>query len=631
MLDPIRQNARSWGVKIVFGIIIIVFVFWGVGSFRNQNGSVVGYVNDTPVNVTEYRQALERATEQLRSRFPDLDAEMLKQLGLRRQVFSQIVDAELVRQKAKDTGMVVSDEEVREIIKSTPAFQSDRGGFDYELYRRLLRANGLTEVSYEAGMRTELLLDKMRQVATLPAKASEQEARDHFAFARDTAVVRYALFPLEDFTAQASPSEEEIAGYYEQNKARFTLPAQARISYLLFSAEQMARPEQVPAEEVRQYYEAHADKFQRQEEVRASHILVKVAKDAPQEEVDTAKAKIEDIRKKITGSLSFADAAKKFSEGPSGPAGGDLGWFGRGRMVPTFEQAAFALKPGQVSAPVRTEFGWHIIKLEERREPGQIPLAEVESDIRAELARDTAASLVGDALDEATELAAAGQSLAEIAKSLHMVPRDSGMFSESAGPAGIGLNDEAKRVIFSLADGELTDTPVSSGNGYILAEKAGSKPESVKPLDEVRVQIETLLKRDKALELSKAKAQALAKQLADPAAREQAAASLPELKTSEPFDRKGTVPVLGANQDLAKDAFVAKSGEWLPGAYSSPKGWYVAKLDALIPAPESEWQSQKDMWVAALTQSREQELYQAFIESLRSEAKIEIVNPQYLE
>ncbi|MFO7596951.1 MAG: SurA N-terminal domain-containing protein, partial [Desulfocurvibacter africanus] len=204
MLDPIRQNARSWGVKIVFGIIIIVFVFWGVGSFRNQNGTVVGYVNDTPVNVTEYRQALERATEQLRSRFPDLDAEMLKQLGLRRQVFSQIVDSELVRQKAKDTGMVVSDEEVREIIKSTPAFQGDRGGFDYELYRRLLRANGLTEAGYEAGMRTELLLDKMRQVATLPAKASEQEARDHFAFARDTAVVRYAIFPLEDFTAQAS-------------------------------------------------------------------------------------------------------------------------------------------------------------------------------------------------------------------------------------------------------------------------------------------------------------------------------------------------------------------------------------------------------------------------------------------
>ncbi|MFO7596371.1 MAG: peptidyl-prolyl cis-trans isomerase, partial [Desulfocurvibacter africanus] len=464
-----------------------------------------------------------------------------------------------------------------------------------------------------------------------PAKASEQEARDHFAFARDTAVVRYAIFPLEDFTAQASPSEEEIAGYYEQNKARFTLPAQARISYLLFSPEQMARPEQVPAEEVRQYYEAHADKYQRQEEVRASHILVKVANDAPQEEVDTAKAKIEDIRKKVTGGLSFADAAKKYSEGPSGPTGGDLGWFGRGRMVPTFEQAAFALKPGQVSTPVRTEFGWHIIKLEERREPGQIPLTEVESDIRAELARDTAASLVGDALDEATELAAAGQSLSEIAKSLHMAPRDSGMFSESAGPAGIGLNDEAKRVIFSLADGELTDTPVSSGNGYILAEKSGSKPESVKPLDEVRVQIETLLKRDKALELSKAKAQALAKQLADPASREQAAASLPGLKTSEPFDRKGTLPDLGANQDLAKDAFAAKSGEWLPGAYSSPKGWYVAKLDKLIPAPESEWQSQKDMWVAALTQSREQELYQAFIESLRSEAKIEIVNPQYLE
>ena len=347
--------------------------------------------------------------------------------------------------------------------------------------------------------------------------------------------------------------------------------------------------------------------------------------------MDTAKAKIDDIRKKITGGLSFADVAKKFSEGPSNSSGGDLGWFGRGRMVPAFEEAVFALKPGEVSAPVRTEFGWHIIKLEERREPGRIPLAEVESDIRGELARDKAASLVGDALDEATDLAVSGASLAKIAKNLHMTPRDSGMFSESAGPAGIGLNDEAKRVIFSLADGELTETPVSSGNGYILAEKTGSKPEFVKPLEEVRVQIETLLKRDKALELSKAKAQALAKQLADPSERAQAAASLPQLKTSEPFDRKGTVAGLGASQDLAKDAFAAKAGEWLPGAYSSPAGWYVARLDKLVPAPESEWQSQKDMWIAALTQSREQELYQAFIESLRSEAKIELVNPQYLE
>lgn len=631
MLDPIRRNARSWGVKLVFGVIIIVFVFWGVGSFRGGNASVVGYVNDTPITVTEYRQALERATEMLRRQAPDMDADMLRQLGLRRQVFQQLVDAELLRQKASEIGMAVTDEEVREFIKTTPVFQADGGGFDYELYRRILRGSGLTEAGYEVGVRTELLLDKMRDMATLPAEVSEKEARDYFSHTRDTAVIEYGLFPVEAYTEQVEPTQEEIAGYYEQNEARFTEPAKARISYLLFSAEQMAKPEQVTAEEVERYYEANASRFERQEEVRASHILVKLDRQASAEEAETAKAKIEDIRGKIADGMDFDEAARKFSEGPSGPKGGDLGWFGRGRMVPDFEEAAFALEPGTVSEPVRTDFGWHLIKLEERRAPGPIPLAEVETDIRDQLARDKAASVVGDALDEATEMAASGMSLAEIAKSLNMRPRDSGLFTQAAGPAGISLDDEARDVIFSLPEGELTDTPVSSGDGYILAEKTGGEPERIKPLDEVKPEIMAQLKREKARELSKEKAQALASQLSDPAKRERAAADVKNLAKSEPFDRQGQVPGLGASQKLAEDAFAAKPGEWLPGAYSSPKGWYVAKLDRITPAPESEWQAQKDMWIAALTQSREQELYQAFVASLRDNAEIEIANPQLLE
>ncbi len=631
MLDPIRRNARSWGIKLVFGIIIIVFVFWGVGSFRSQSGAVVGYVNGTAVTLAEYRQALERATEMLRRQAPDMTPEMLQQLGLRRQVFQQLVDAELMRQKARELGMAVPDEEVRAYIKSTPVFQADNGGFDYELYRRILRGSGLTEARYEAGVRTELMLDKMRRMATLPATITEQEAHDHFALARETAQVQYALFPVDGFLGQIQPTQEEIAGYYEQNKARFAVPARARIAYLLFSPEQMARPDQVSAEEVRQHYEANAAKYQRQEEVRARHILVKVGENAPKEEADAAKAKIEDIRKRIAGGLDFAEAARKFSDGPSAPKGGDLGWFSRGRMVPAFEEAAFALKPGQVGAPVRTEFGWHIVKVDERRAAGQIPLAEVETDIRTELARDKAASVVGDALDEATELAASGVSLAEIAKSLHMQPRDSGMFTQASGPAGISLDDEAKEVIFSLADGELTDAPLSSGNGYVLAEKTSGEPERTKTLEEVRGQIETLLKRDKALELSKARALAVAQELANPAARDKAVASLPRIETSEPFDRQGLIQGLGPSQELARNAFAAKPGEWLPGAYSSPQGWYVAKLDKLNPAPESEWRNQKDMWMAALSQTREQELYQAFISGLRDKAKIEIANPQMLE
>jgi len=630
MLDIIRQSARGWGIKLLFGIIIIVFVFWGVGSFRNERGAVVGYVNGTAVTATEYREALQRTTEQMRRQFPDMSSEMLGQLGLRRQVFSQLVDAELLRQKALDTGMAVTDDEVREFIKTTPVFQ-DQGGFDYELYRRILRGNGLTEARYEASVRTELLLDKMRRVATLPAKVGEQEARDHFAFARDSATIEYTLFPLEKYTASVDPSQEEVAAYYDQNKARFTVPAKARISYLLFSPEQMARPEEVSDEEIEQYYQANSSRYQREEQVLASHILIGQEPRASKEEADAAKAKIEDIRRQIAGGLNFAEAARKFSECPSGPKGGDLGWFGRGRMVPAFEQAVFELKPGEISKPVRTEFGWHLIELREHRQAGLTPLAQVEDDIRAAIARDRAANVVGDALDEATELAFSGVDLAEIAKSLKMTPRDSGYFTAAQGPAGISLSDEARQIVFSLPQGELTDTPIPSGGSYILAEKAGSQPEQVRPLDEVRVQIETLLKRDKALELSKDKAQAAAKELADPAKREQALARLGKPQVSEPFDRQGNVPGLGSSQELAKDAFTAEPGEWLPHAYQSPHGWYVAKLRKITPAPESEWQGQKDMWIAALTQAREQELFQAFMDSLRAQAKIELVNPQFLE
>lgn len=639
MLDAIRQHAQSWGIKIAFSLIILVFVFWGVGNFKGGRAGVLAVIDDHPLQINDFLRAYEREVDDVRRRNPDIRAEDLRQLGFKRQVFERLVSTELLTAEAKRLGVTVTPQEMQQEIARMPAFRNEAGKFDPATYERTLRAAGTSPRDFEAGFERDLALSKVRALVTAAASVSEAEARSVWEFSRERMVASYALFERGPREAAIQPTTEELAQAFEKHKASFTELASMTMEFALITPEALAPAMQVTDEEVASEYLANKATFKREERVKARQILLKVAKDAPEAEARKAKDKLLGLKTRAQKGEKFEDLAKQFSESPEKDQGGDLGWFGREVMVKEFEDAAFAQPLSQIGEPVRTEFGWHLIKVEAREAAGQRTLDEVKGEIRQALAEDKAAAKLATVADQAMELVAADSDL----NKLKTVPLLAGLtikksapFSKPVGPAEMQLDPKQVETLFALKKNEATISPLTVDEGYLFARKIDETPERVPPLDEIKDRVAALVKVEKATAAAKAEAEAMLAAIAaakTPAEKDAAAAKLAGagLKQTEPFGRQGAVPGLGQNPELIADAFAAPAGEWLAKAYPVPSGFAVVKTGARTPPPAENWAKEKAAFSHGLEQARKEELFQAFLQGLRKKAKIELVEPRALE
>lgn len=627
MLDAIRRNAQSWGVKVIFGIIILVFVFWGVGSFRSDRGNVLAEVNGTPLLLEEFQKIYRQTLDSLRQENPNMNIEDLERMNLRGQIFAQMVGMRLMEQEAERLHIQISREELRRQITQLEAFQDQDRRFDPEQYRAVLRAYNLTPPQFEADFRKDLVANKIQEMVALPAYVPESEVRDYFRYAREQVAVEYLAFPWNQELEQFDISDDAIEAHYQANLDTFKVPERIQVRYLNISPANLARPEEVTQEEILAYYEANSQEYQKPEQVNASHILVKVAPDASQAADEAAKEQLVALLLRLHKGESFADLAREYSEDVSAAQGGDLGWFGRGEMVPEFEDTAFALQPGKTSEPVRTVFGWHLIRVDDRREDGTIPLEEVAASIRGRLAEEYALEALPEALDMALEQVIMDSSLEAIAQDLQLDVRQSEFFSMGQPPAGLDLAPEAIAQLFALGDGEITSMPILLPDGYLLAQKTAFEPETIRPLEDVRERILTRLRLDTAMEAARQKAEKTLGLIAE----EDPHAFVPEaLRTSAPFGRQGFIPGLGFNPELTAAAFNAAPGEWFPATYQLQDSFAVARLKERIPPSEEQWLEEREAWHASLLQARQRELLQAFMESLQAKAEIKVLRQDIL-
>jgi len=376
MLDMIRRNAQSWGVKVIFGIIIIVFVFWGVGSFRTERGNVLAEINGSPLLLEDFQRTYRQTLDTIRRENPGISVEDLERMNLRGQIFGQMVGMRLLLQEAARLNVTVSAQELRQTITQLQVFQGQDQRFDPDLYRALLLSHNLTPLQFETDFRNDLIMEKIQEFIILPAYVSEAEVRDYFRYAREQVAVEYLAFPwnheLKQFAAEAiedadAEAAAAIEAYYQANLDSFKTAARIRIKYLNLSPAALARPEDVSQEEIAAYYAANAQAYFKPEQIKAGHILIKVAPEASPEaseaEDKAAREKLLALLGRLHKGESFTDLAREYSEDVSAAQGGDLGWFSRGEMVPEFEDAAYALqreKPAIPCAPfsVGTSFEW---------------------------------------------------------------------------------------------------------------------------------------------------------------------------------------------------------------------------------------------------------------------------------
>ncbi len=627
MLESIRNNAQSWGVKLLFAIIVLVFVFWGVGSFRDSGRRVVAKVDGQEIGMQEFVQKYQQQVEALRRQQGEISSEQLKDMDLKRQVLEEMINQRLIQAKAEELGLVVGSGQVRSRIRGMRVFQGDNATFDPTRYQGVLRMNNLSPAQFEADIRMDLVNSALKEVVTAPVRVETSEARALFEYVQARATLEYVEFQVQDFVQQVEVDEEDIQAYYQEHKQQYKVPAKMSMQAIRINPETLADNQDVSAEEVQTYYQEHEQEFTRPEQVKARHILIQVEEGASDEEVEKAEQEIQKAAKRLDEGADFAQLAKEMSEAPSADQGGDLGWFGRDSMVQAFTEAAFALEPGEISDPVRTKFGFHLVQVSDRREAGVQPLQKVEDEIRTRLARDKAMQNLEDRLDEVLQIVLTEGDIQQAAEAVNLEVEEIGPFGRDDLPDRLALKENQVDKLMQMQPGEITDTPFIVDDGYVIAKKTEHEEASIPSLDQVRDQVRAAVEKEKAGELAQKEAQEALKELRNKASAEDLGL---KVNSSQPFTRQGGIPELGDNQELVQDAFAVSEGQWLDKPYDLGGEVIIAKVMEIAPPDNTAWEEQKEYMVDNLRRLQEQMLFDSYVQGLREAADISIQSPEIL-
>ncbi|MBF0481472.1 MAG: SurA N-terminal domain-containing protein [Desulfovibrionaceae bacterium] len=633
MLDTMRKHARSWGVKAVFAVIIIVFVFYfGFGSFKPDKGNLVATVDGRAVTGSELSKNIDEQYRLIRQNNPGLTMDELKKNGFFWDVFNTMARNILIEKDAQRLGVSVSAEELRYEIAQIPTFQNEAKQFDKTRYEQILETNRIKVADFENDYRDTLLMQKIDQYMGLPAFISESEAKGIYLFSREQLQLDYILFAAQDFKDGVNPAPEQIQTYYDANKQQFQEPAQDKIEYLEINPHTLANTAAVSDAEIKAYYDTNIARFSHDEMIKARHMLIGLPEDAPEADVKAAQGKLKELAAKIRKGEDFDAVLAAAQKNGVSIMGGDLGWFGKGSMVKEFEDAAFALKKGALSEPVKTAFGLHLIKVDDRKEAGVTSLEEAKQDIRSQLAEEKAADeLMNKTLDKVMDLVLGGMDLAKAAAEAGLKTEQTGYFSKDNPPADLRLPPESLGQLFSMAPGSVTDAPLTTEDGYVLAKIVDVKPAFIPELAVVKEKIAAILIDQEAARRAEEKAGEVQKKMTDPAALQSVLAEYKDkIRLSKPFMRQGFIPELGMAPNLSEAAFAAAGQDWFPAVYKVASGTVLAKVDKRIPASDADFDKEKARLMDGLAGSKKREIIGGYIMNLMTTAKIDVVNPQLL-
>jgi len=624
MLRLMRKQAGSWVIKILLGAIVIVFIFWGVGSFRSQRGARVALVNGDQITLDEYREAYNNLIEQLRRRFGNnLDEDMLKQLQVKRQALNQLIDNKLLVQESKRLKFRVSEKELADAILNITAFQR-AGIFDSRLYRDVLDRLKMTPESFEEAQKNAMLIDKLRTLITSSAKISDQEALEWFNWVNASVNIDYVFFSPNNYK-DIHPSDEEIKTFFENHKETYKTDATVKVRYLNFNPDAFRSKVELSDEEVREYYDENLEAFKIPKTVEARHILLKVNRDADPETVKKTKDRALHILKLAKEGKDFAELAKQYSEGPTRDKGGYLGKFKKEAMVKPFADVAFSLKAGEISEPVRTQFGWHLIKVEKVNEASVTSFDDAKKDIQKKLTDDMAKSLAYDEAEAVSDDALDGEDLINAAKKQNMKIITTDFFSNKGPIKGINNPLEFASVAFNLSDKEISNVQEFE-NGYYILQLVDKIQPKIPEFDKVKEKVKLDLIKEKQDEKAKADSETFLAALKSGKTMHTESKKFDLTpKTTGFFKRNGSIPEIGFERDIAEVAFQLTDKKQFPeNVIKGSKGYYVIQFkDRKISDPENFSKEKEDIMNRLLAQKKSS-IFDALLAQIKSRSEITI-------
>jgi peptidyl-prolyl cis-trans isomerase D len=510
MLQTIRDKITGWVAGIFLGAIAIVFVFWGI-DFGAGGATYAAKVDGESIPIETVQRAWQQQQSRLQQMLRDELPEELKK-SQQAALLDQFVQRSLLTQRAAEFGYGVTDEALAKRVMEVPQFQVD-GKFSKDRYNALLRTSGLTEAQFEADLETELLVDQLQNGVIDSAFVTDHELARRYAIEKQEREVNYALVAASDFAGAATITEEQVQKWYEGHKEQFLLPETVNLQYVELTRASAEGDVVVTDEALRDYYEQNKERFESPERRKARHILI-TAEDGLDDAA--AQKKAEELAAKANGGADFAELARQNSKDPgSAQQGGDLGWAQRGMFVGPFEEALFAMKPGEIRGPVKTEFGYHVLKLDEvdagRLKSFDEARAELEDEYRKDRAQtkfyDESQKLGDAAFTSLTELESVATSMKLPLKTVTGFTRQGG--------GELGAEPNVIEAAFSeevLERGENSPLIAVGDDRAIVLRVTQHKPAEPRPFAEVRGQIESQLKAEAARNAAAAKgADALAR------------------------------------------------------------------------------------------------------------------------
>jgi len=501
--DRIR-NSRWLGYAIV-AAISIPFALWGVQAyFQGSDPQVAAEVNGEPIQERQVSQAVSSRRQQLQQRFDGQLPDAFTDGMLRQQVLEQLITRELLRQRAEQAGLRVTDERVAAKIRQQEPFQRD-GSFDQQAYRQRLSQVGLTPEQYEERVRRGDQVQQLRTGVSQSALIFDAEARLAARLRQEERRVAVVERKRDGMADTVEISDEAIRSYYESNQKRFETPRRVRIRYIELSLDDLGQQIEIPEQELRAQYRANTEQYRAAAERKASHILIQMPDDAGEDAKREARKQAERLAERAREGGDFDALAKEYSDDPgSAQDGGDLGYVGRGDMAQPFEEALFGLdEPGAVAGPVETSFGYHVIKLEAIRDPQPKPFEAVRDQIRDKLAKQRAERMFYDRVEVLKNEAYENPgSLAPAAEAVGLDIQQSDWFSRRQGE-GIASADAIRQNAFSeavLQEGRNSE-PVELGERRVAVLRvSGERPPETKALEAVRDQVRQQLTQQRVQE-----------------------------------------------------------------------------------------------------------------------------------
>ncbi|MFO7687091.1 MAG: SurA N-terminal domain-containing protein [Desulfobacterales bacterium] len=624
MLSLMRKYAGSWIIKFILGAVILAFIPFGYDFYQDRRDIKIADVNGDPIRFEEFNRHYNNLVDQIRQNFGgSLNEETIKGLRLKEQALNQLIDQKLMLAEAERLGISVTDGELTESIAKIEAFQT-AGVFDPKRYEYVLNRLRLTRDGFEADQQRALLVDKLTKFVTANVKISDAETLDLHKWNNASVDLRFVKFPADHYR-DISPTEDELKIFFEARKENYKTEVELKARYVHINPQTFTDRVELTEEDLRTHYDTNLDEFHIPKTVEARHILIKADPQADEKIVEAARQKALGVLKLARAGKDFAELAQEYSEEPNAKNGGYLGTFRKDAMVKPFADQAFAMTAGEISEPVQTQYGWHIIKVEKVNETTTVAFDAARDDIRRKLVDERVKTLAYETAEAIYDNSFQGDDLVRNAAAHHLTIGETGFFNRQ-GP-GEGIKDAAAFAVSAFALSVMDISPIQElSDGYYILQVIDRKDAQIPELEEVAPRVRADLIRDKQ----------------NVQAREQAEAFLAALKAGKSFDdeslrsglpvavtgfftRKAPLPKIGHHQDLSDAAFrLSPQNRWPQKVFEGQDGYYVVEFNGRKEPSAEDFEKEKTQVMQKLREQKQYRTVTDWLAELRNSGQISI-------